>query len=79
MTDKPPHETGSLHALAERAVKEPKLLSRAEVTELADFVLKGGEHASEQEREIAKKARHNPEGMEKSDLVALARKILDRK
>ncbi|MBB2157440.1 hypothetical protein HLH33_14135 [Gluconacetobacter diazotrophicus] len=79
MTDRLPHETSSLHALAERAVKEPKLLTKAEVTELADFVLKGGEHASEQEREIAKKARHNPEGMEKSGIAALARQILERK
>ncbi|GAN68367.1 hypothetical protein [Acetobacter orleanensis] len=79
MTDKLPHETSSLHALAERATKEPKLLTKAEVTELADFVLKGGEHASEQEREIAKKARHNPEGVEKADIVTLARKVLDRK
>ena len=67
-----------MHALAERAIREPKLLTKTEVTELADFVLKGGEHASEPEREIAKKARHNPEGMEKSDIVALARQILDR-
>ncbi|BCI67422.1 MAG: hypothetical protein ABF968_05730 [Acetobacter sp.] len=79
MADKLPHETSSLHALAERAVKEPKLLTKAEVTELANFVLKGGEHASELEREIAKKAQHNPEGVEKSDIVTLARKVLDRK
>lgn len=79
MADKLPYETSSLHALAERAVKEPKLLTKAEVTELANFVLKGGEHASELEREIAKKAQHNPEGVEKSDIVTLARKVLDRK
>ncbi|BCK74705.1 hypothetical protein AA0242T_1648 [Acetobacter aceti NRIC 0242] len=79
MADKLPHETSSLHALAERAVKEPKLLTKAEVTELANFVLKGGEHASELEREIAKKAQHNPEGVEKSNIVTLARKVLDRK
>lgn len=79
MTDRPPHQTSSLHALAERALKEPKLLTKAEMTELADFVLKGGLHASEHEREIAKKARNNPEGVEKSDIVILARKALDQK
>mgnify|MGYP001333514237 CR=1 FL=1 len=60
-------------------LKQPKLLTKAEVTELANFVLKGGEQATEQEREIAKKTLDNPKGVEKSDIEALARRVLDRK
>lgn len=74
--DRAPHETSSLHHLAERALAQPKLATKAEVLELAGFVLKGGEHASELEREIAKKAQHNPEGVTAPELQALATKVL---
>ncbi|OUI87506.1 hypothetical protein [Acetobacter tropicalis] len=74
--DKAPHETSSLYHLAERTLAQPKLATKAEVLELATFVLKGGEHASEVEREIARKAQHNPEGVTAVELQELATKVL---
>ncbi|NHO31841.1 hypothetical protein [Acetobacter fallax] len=74
-----PHETSSLHELAERARKQPKLLTKPELEKLADFVLKSAEHATEEQKITAKKVVHNPKGVEASDIVALAEQILDRK
>ncbi|GEN63035.1 hypothetical protein [Acetobacter oeni] len=74
-----PHETSALHELAERARKQPKLLTKAEVEKIANFVLKGAEHASEEQKAVAKKTLHNPEGVEASDIVTLAEQILARK
>ncbi|MFT8645333.1 hypothetical protein [Gluconacetobacter sp.] len=46
---------------------------------IAEHVLKGGEHASDLEKEIARKATHNPEGMEADELVVLGKKTLEDK
>ncbi|GBR45433.1 hypothetical protein [Gluconobacter roseus] len=77
--DHAPHESSSLHHLAEKAHRQPKLLMKSEVEELAHFVLKGAEGATEEQKEIAKRALHNPEGVESSDITALATQILTRK
>lgn len=78
--DHAPHESSSLHHLAEKAHRQPKLLTKSEVEELAHFVLnKGGEGATEEQKEIAKRALHNLEGVESSDITALATQILTRK
>ena len=73
-----PHETSTLHKLAKKAKEQPKLLTKAEVEEIANFVLKGGEHATEHQKEIAKKAMHDPKGVEAHAIVALAEQILNR-
>lgn len=73
-----PHETSAMHHLAEKAMKQPKLLTKEEVEKLADFVHKGGEGATETQKEIAKKALRNPEGIEASEITALAKQILTR-
>lgn len=71
---KSPHASSSLHELARKAIYTQKLLTRDELVRLADHVLKSGEHATEEEREIAKKAHHNPEGLEASHITALGRR-----
>lgn len=76
MTDKAPHETSSLFHLAERALKQPKLATKEEVRELANYVLKGGVKAGEAEREVAKKAERNPEGVEASEIESLAKTVI---
>lgn len=77
--DPVPHESSSLHHLAEKAHRQPKLLTKSEVEELAHFVLKGAEGATEEQKEIAKRALRNPEGIESADITALATQILTRK
>nr|WP_298796759.1 hypothetical protein [uncultured Acetobacter sp.] len=74
--DKAPHTSSSLHDLARKATHTPKLLTKAEIIQLAEHVLKGGEHASAFETEVAKKARHNQEGLEANEIIALGKKIL---
>ncbi|GAN55409.1 hypothetical protein [Tanticharoenia sakaeratensis] len=74
--DRMPRESSSLHKLAHRATHEPKLLTAHEVIELANHVLKSGEHPTEKEVEIAKRALHNPEGMEAHDITALGERTL---
>ncbi|NHN87274.1 hypothetical protein [Acetobacter conturbans] len=73
-----PHETSALQHLAEKAERQPKLLTKQEVEKLADFVLKGAEGATEEQKIIAKKALHNPEGIEAKEISVLARQILTR-
>ncbi len=74
-----PHETSALHELAEKAQKQPKLLTKDDVEKIAHFVLKGSEGATEEQKALAKKALHNPEGVEARDIVTMAEQILTRK
>jgi len=59
-----------------RTTHEPKLLTAREVIELANHVLKSGEHPTQKEVEIAKRALHNPEDMEAHDFTALGERTL---
>ena len=77
--DRVPHAASSLRDLGRKAMHSPKLLTRAEVMRTAEHVLKGGEHASELVTEIARKATHNPEGMDADDLVVLGKKTPEDK
>ncbi|MBB2202232.1 hypothetical protein [Gluconacetobacter tumulisoli] len=77
--DPVPHVASSLRDLGPKAMRSPKLLTKEEITRIADHVLKGGEHATELEKEIAKKATHNPEGVVAEELAMLGKKILKDK
>ncbi|GBQ58206.1 hypothetical protein AA0243_1707 [Novacetimonas hansenii NRIC 0243] len=77
MTDShTPSATEHLQKLAARGQHEPKLLTREEVIMLAAHV--GKEHAGI-EKDIAKKAEHNPEGVTADELRALCLHILGEK
>ncbi|MCE2564007.1 hypothetical protein [Komagataeibacter sp. FNDCF1] len=76
MTDKPTAAASEhLHKLAERGLKEPKLLQKEEVIALAQHVGKEHGRASGTEHEIAKKAQHNPEGVSAAEIQALCAHI----
>ncbi|GAB6966202.1 hypothetical protein JCM25156A_02390 [Komagataeibacter kakiaceti JCM 25156] len=72
MTDKPTAAAREhMHKLADKGLKEPKLLQKEEVIALAVHVAGEHGHATGREHEIAKKAQHNPEGVTAAEIQTL--------
>ncbi|WEQ51859.1 hypothetical protein LV478_15315 [Komagataeibacter oboediens] len=72
MTDKPTAAAREhMHKLANRGLKEPKLLTKEEVISLGQHVAKEHGRATEAEHEIARKAQHNPEGITAEEIKTL--------
>ncbi|WP_019091836.1 hypothetical protein [Komagataeibacter europaeus] len=49
-----PHAAGSIHDLVRKATHSPAIMTKAETIRLAEHVLKGGEHATEEEQAIGR-------------------------
>ncbi|MBV1835368.1 MULTISPECIES: hypothetical protein [Novacetimonas] len=74
-----PHAAGSIHDLVRKATHSPDLLTPAERARLSEHVLKGGEHATEEEQAIARKGTVEPENMNAAEIQLLGRRAAAKK
>ncbi|MBE7728779.1 hypothetical protein [Komagataeibacter sp. FXV3] len=74
-----PHAAGSIHDLVRKATHSPAIMTKAETIRLAEHVLKGGEHATEEEQAIAKRAALDPEGVNASEIALLGKRAAAKK
>ncbi|GAN97931.1 hypothetical protein Geu3261_0328_003 [Komagataeibacter europaeus NBRC 3261] len=74
-----PHAAGSIHDLVRKATHSPAIMTKAETIHLAEHVLKDGEHATEEEQAIAKRAALDPEGVNASEIQLLGKRAAAKK
>ncbi|MHC0612553.1 hypothetical protein [Komagataeibacter oboediens] len=76
---KVPHAAGSIHDLVRKATHSPAIMRKAETIRLAEHVLKGGEHATEEEQAIAKRAALDPDGVNAAEIQLLGKRAAAKK
>ncbi|GAB6967701.1 hypothetical protein JCM25156A_17380 [Komagataeibacter kakiaceti JCM 25156] len=74
-----PHAAGSIHDLVRKATHSPAILTKSEIIRLAEHVLKGGEHATEEEQAIAKEALLDPDNVDAARIQLLGKRAAARK
>ncbi|GAN86590.1 hypothetical protein LU298_10690 [Komagataeibacter intermedius] len=76
---KVPHAAGSIHDLVRKATHSPAIMTKAETIRLAEHVLKSGEHATEEEQAIARRAALDPDGVNAAEIQLLGKRAAAKK